>query len=96
MKNTTISRIISVAILAIIGAFINHIDHARSYQMGREAYLAKKADYYDLHLAHPDLIVTHAIVSLILIGIYFAVYELIAFVVLKILERINVNDSNSL
>ncbi len=61
--------------------------------MGREAFLAKEAVRYDHdnHLsAHPSiLLICSVIVSLFLYGILFAVYEFIAFVVLKILERIN-------
>ncbi len=58
-------------------------------QMGREAYLAKQAARYDRDFANPHSIVLYVIVCLIFIGICLAAYELIAFVVLKILERIN-------
>ena len=57
--------------------------------MGREAFLAKETARYDRDFANPHSIVIEVIAGLILIGICLAAYELIAFAVLKILERIN-------
>ena len=57
--------------------------------MGRDAFLAKEAARYDRIFAHPVSVVIDVIVGLFLLGVLFVTYELIAFVVLKILERIN-------
>jgi hypothetical protein len=87
--NRTLSKIISAGILAVIAGFVSHIAHVKGGQMGREAFLAKEAARYDRYFANPPSIVIEVIVCLILIGICLVAYELIAFVVLKILERIN-------
>lgn len=57
--------------------------------MGRDAFLAKEAVRYDRHFAQPDSIVIDVIAYLFLLGVLLVAYELIAFVVLKILEKIN-------
>ena len=95
MNNKIISRIISVGILAIIATCILHILHAEKFQMGREAYLAEQAAFYDRYYAHSASIAAGALATLSLAGIFYGVYELIAFVVLKILERINAEEPNS-
>ncbi len=95
MSNKMLSRIISIGILAIIAASVIHIAHTKEYQIGREAYLAKEATNYDHHFAHPDSIAGTAIASLFFISAFYAVYELIAFLTLKVLERINADDSKS-
>jgi hypothetical protein len=87
--NRTLSKIISAGILAIVIGCVIHIYHVRGGQMGRDAFLAKEAVRYDRHFAQPDSIVIEVIVCLFLLGVLFMAYELIAFVVLKILERIN-------
>jgi hypothetical protein len=94
MNNKVLGRLISIGILAIIAACVIHIDHTRQYEMGREAFLAKKAAFYDHNYAHPDSTFHNAILSLFILGILYAPYELIAFVALKVLERINADDSN--
>jgi hypothetical protein len=89
MINNVVSRIFSAGILAIIYGCFTHIMDVNKGQMGREAYLAKQAVRYDRDFVQPHSIVFYVIACLILIGICLAAYELIAFVVLKILERIN-------
>jgi hypothetical protein len=91
--NRTLSKIISAGILGIIMGCVMHIIQQENVQMGRETFLAQEAAHYDKEYrlsAHPSItLIFEAIVSLFLYGILFAAYELIAFVVLKILERIN-------
>jgi hypothetical protein len=87
--NRISSRIISAGILAIIYGCITHIIDVSKGQMGREAYLAKQAARYDRDFANPHSIVLYVIVCLILIGIFLAAYEIIAFIILKILDKIN-------
>jgi hypothetical protein len=89
MINNVASRIIAAGILAIIYGCFTHIMDVNKGQMGREAYLAQQAAKYDHDFAQPHSIVIYVIAGLILIGICLAAYELIAFVVLKILERMN-------
>jgi hypothetical protein len=87
--NRISSRIISAGILAIIMGCSMHVYYVHGGQMGRDAFLAKEAARYDRFFAQPGSIVIDVIVSLFLLGVLFVAYELIAFVVLKILERIN-------
>jgi len=87
MNNNKLSRIISAAIIGIVAAIAGNITRANEGDIGRDAYLAKAAATYDRHLAHHHSIVVSAISYLIVIGIIFAVYELIAFAVFKILDR---------
>lgn len=94
MKNNLFSKIISAGIFAIITAIAMHGVHANALQIGKDAWLAKKAALYDRDYSHPDSIIMEIIVGLIIIGIFFALYELIAFVILKILEKVSPSDSN--
>ena len=95
MKNNILSRMISVGILAIIAACADHISHVNAVLMGRDAYLAKQATRYDRNFAHSHSIIITIIACFFLIGISIAVYELIVFVVLKILEKVNAANTNS-
>lgn len=93
MNRKILSKIIAAGILAIIMGCFLHIVQQKNIQLGREAFLAKEAARYDkeFHLsAHPSITLISAVIaSLFLYGILFAAYEIIAFVVLKILEKIN-------
>jgi hypothetical protein len=93
MNQKILSKIITAGMFAIIMGCFLYIVQQENVQMGRAAFLAKEATHYDkeLHLsAHPSITLISAIfVSLFLYGILFAAYELIAFVVLKVLEKIN-------
>ena len=93
MNRKILSKIIAAGILAIIMGCVLHIVQQKNIQLGREAFLAKEAARYDkeFHLsAHPSITLISAVIgSLFLYGILFAAYEIIAFVVLKILEKIN-------
>jgi hypothetical protein len=95
MNNNKLSRIISIGIMGIIAGFGMHIINARNTLMGRDAFLAKEAARYDRHLAHPDSIAVTIIVGLIMSCVYFGLYELLAFVLRKILDKSNANDSGS-
>jgi hypothetical protein len=93
MNRKILSKIIAAGFLAIIMGCVLHIVQQKNIQMGREAFLVKEAARYDkeFHLsAHPGItLVSAAIASLFLCGILFVAYELVAFMVLKILEKIN-------
>jgi hypothetical protein len=89
MINKVVSKIISAGILAVICGCILHLVDAGKGQMGREAYLAGQAARYDRDYAQPHSMIIQVIACLIVIGVCLAAYELIAFVVLKILEKIN-------
>jgi hypothetical protein len=92
MNNNRLSRIVSIGIMGFIAGFFIHSMRAREALMGREAYLAKQAASYDQHAAHPDMLVISIIAGLIMACIYFGIYELLALVVRKILDKINAAD----
>lgn len=92
MNNNRLSRIVSVGIMGLIAGYYIHAMQAREALMGREAYLAKQAAIYDQHAAHPHLLVIPIIAGLIMACIYFGIYELLALVIRKILDRINAAD----
>ena len=93
MNQKILSKIIAAGILAIIMGCVLHIVQQKNIQMGREAFLAQEAARYDreFHLsAHPSItLISAVIVSLVSYGILIVAYEIIAFVILKILEKIN-------
>src|SRR5258708_30636107 len=93
MNQKILSKIIAAGILAIIMGCVLHIVQQKNIQMGREAFIAKEAARYDreFHLsAHPSItLISAVIVSLVSYGILIVAYEIIAFVILKILEKIN-------
>jgi hypothetical protein len=87
MSHNKISRLVSAVIWGVIAACAMHIHHARTMQMGREAFIARQGVLYDRVYTHPHSIFVEVIVCLFLLGIMFVAYELVAFVVLKILEK---------
>ena len=93
MNRKIISKIIAAGILAIILGCALYIAQQENFQMGREAFLAKEAARYDKEFqlsAHPNIFLISAVIgSLFLYGILFAAYELVAFMISKILEKIN-------
>jgi hypothetical protein len=95
MNAAKLSRIVSMGIMGIIAACGLHLIHTREALMGRDTYLTKQAASFDHHAAHPEPIVVTIIVGLIMSYIYFGVYEFVAFVILKILEKTNADKSNS-
>jgi hypothetical protein len=81
--------------MGLIAAFGLHLIHAREALMSRDAYIAKQTASYDRHAARPEHIIVTLIVSLIMSCIYFGVYELVAFIVRKFLEKLNVGDKSA-
>lgn len=71
-----------------------HIDHVRGQQLGRDAFLAKEAARYDHQFAQPMPIIAEIIACLILLCVLLVIYEAMAFVIFKILEKINPSAVN--
>ncbi len=95
MIRSVISKIISVGILSIFVGWLMHIYEVKEGQLGRDAFLTKEAARYDRHFAQPASIIVWVIVSLFMLGVLLVAYELIAFVALKILERIKIRNETS-
>src|SRR5258707_820327 len=56
MKNPLVSRILAIALLAILLAIHYHIGEVSKHDMGKEAYLAKESESYDEHFGSPKII----------------------------------------
>jgi hypothetical protein len=89
------SRIVAVALLGSVAEGIIHAVHTKAYRLGKAAYLATEANNYDRHFAHPDSVVGTAIVSLCFVGMFCAIYEILAICILKILEKLNANNGTN-
>jgi uncharacterized membrane protein YkgB len=87
MKSRIVGRIIAAIILAVLIGLYDHHMHVAGSQMGRDAFIAKETARFDRHFATPDPVVVDVMSSIILFGIFFCVYELIAFVASKILQK---------
>jgi hypothetical protein len=96
MINKIISRIISAGIWAVFLGLLLHMDHVRWNQMGKEAFLAKEAARYDRNFADPVSVIIDVIACLFLLCIFLAIYEAIAFVIFKVLEKINTSANGQL
>jgi hypothetical protein len=94
MINKILSRIISGGIWAIFVGLLMDAYHAHGQQMGKEEFLAKEAARYDRHYMHPGPVILEIIGCMVLFYIIFAIYEAMAFVIFKILEKINPSANN--
>jgi hypothetical protein len=93
MNNKKISRIISVALMGLVTGFGVNIMRAHEDLMSRDAFLAKQAERYDHHAAHPELLVVTIIVGLIMSCAYLSIYELLTLCISKILDKFNTDDT---
>lgn len=82
--------------MALFLGFFLHLSHVRMAQMGKDAYLAKRAAMYDRVYSHPDFIIADVIVFFIFVGIFSLAYEFIAFITVKILEKLNIPSSEEI
>jgi hypothetical protein len=87
MKLTTKARVTSAVLLGVAGGIAHHFYELKEFGIGREAFLAAQAVRYDRveGLHHP---LAAAVVAFVLIaGAVVGSYELLTFVVAKILAR---------
>jgi hypothetical protein len=88
MKLRTIGRIISAVILGVLLAGFAHLEGVKRGQMGRDAFLATQGERFDRHYAKSDPIVVEVFASLIMAGVVFGAYELVAFGISKALKSV--------
>jgi len=88
-----LSRLITLGIFAFFLAAVSHFYHSKVGEQGRDAFLAHQADRFDRFYAHPSSIVLELIAVLFMLGFLFVAYEVVAFVVLKILEQIKTDEA---
>jgi hypothetical protein len=94
MKSRTVGGMISALIFGVLFAGAMHLDHEKTAQRGREAFLAKEAVRFNRHFAKPDPIGIEIFVSVCMSGAVFGAYELVAFGVSKALRSTKANDEN--
>ena len=81
-----IAKLLSISIFAFCLLIYIKQDFAKSALLGKDAYLAHEIRRFDHHITHPplSLFVTGAIA----IFVVFGLYELIVFLLFKIIESI--------
>ena len=86
MKHRLIGRIISGIVLALIVNTACYLDSVHREHIGREEFLARQTARYDRAFAEPTF--THYLIpSLIVLAVLFALYELFAFVIAKLIAK---------
>lgn len=77
------NRVVAVLIVALaFAAYIYH-DESKWSALGRDAFLSHQATRFDQHISHPNMAAL-IIGCPIVIGLLFAAYELLAFLLAKI------------
>jgi len=69
-----------------------HTDNENRAKAGREAFIAKETLRWDQHYANPVSMPTDLIVAFLACGVMFSLYEVLAFGVLLVVKRINVDN----
>ncbi|HEY3762053.1 MAG TPA: hypothetical protein VGN23_09930 [Verrucomicrobiae bacterium] len=93
MSHKLLSKLISLGFWAIIMGLAIHVRHDQLMQMGRDAYLTKRGAVYDHLYSHPDSIIAQTIVGFIMLIFLCLMYELVAFVALKIIQQIDPQEA---
>jgi hypothetical protein len=89
------NRAIAAAILGVMFGWYIHHDYTRWSQLGREAFIAHDVHRFDQYMAVPRPIgLTMFGAVVVAIGL-FGLYELIAFVLSKILRTTTSGGGNS-
>ena len=87
MKPRTIGKLLSAVILGLlVSVAVNHEDGSRQ-QMGREAFLARQAARFDRRNAKPASVAVTLIIGVMMAGVAFGAYELVAFGISKVAEK---------
>ena len=85
MNQQTLSKAISTGILAIPAGLAWQSYFVNLVRNGREAFLARAVVRWNLFSTHQHSIGFRILEMLIVLGVIFALYELVAFCVFKVL-----------
>jgi hypothetical protein len=91
MNHRKLSRWIAAIVMVFVFAFAMYLDEGRRGKMGREAFLEKQAVRYDKFYVNPPL-ATDILGALLVGRIFLAVYEVVAYGTLMLLDRTNPNE----
>jgi len=85
VKPNLTCRMISAVLMGIVlGSYI-HNDYVKWGQRGREAFIAYQTQRFDQHMAHPHPTMATIIAAILFVGVFLAVYEILAFILSRIL-----------
>lgn len=97
MNSYIMSRLIAILLIGILlGVAVYHQrDKARvkAQQLGREDYLARQSLQFDRLSTDSTAITQEAAASVVVSGCLFGVYELVAFGILRILNKASGHDT---
>ncbi len=86
-----LSRSLVILFFAVLGALWIYESTASQSAVDKAAYLASQAAYYEESIAQPGMAIVDAIVMFVMICLLFAAYELVAWLVDRILLQPIVN-----
>ena len=81
-----ITKLLSISIFAICFLIYIKQDFAKCASLGKDAYLAHEIRRFDHYVMHPPL--SLFLTGAIAIFVVFGLYELIAFLLYQVIERI--------
>src|SRR5262249_13300134 len=93
MKPIHLARVLSGILIGMLFGYYIHYDYLRWSQRGREAYLAHQNLHFEKYIATPHPPVTLMIGTVIMMGAFFGMYELLAAIFTRILRALDSNTS---
>jgi uncharacterized membrane protein YjjB (DUF3815 family) len=89
------SELLSAITFGVALGILSFVGHQKWRSLGREAYLAHYAQYFDKHYAHQPSIVASLIAAVILALVVLAIFKCLAFVYSKILSALKSKSATS-
>jgi len=87
MKLDTKARLTAAVLLGLVGGVALRLYNLKNFHMSRDEFLAAQAARYDRLLAvHPSAF-TAVVTAILMVGAAVGLYELLVFVVAKVLTR---------
>jgi hypothetical protein len=87
MKLDTKARLTAAVLLGLVGGVVLRLYNLKNFHMSRDEFLAAQAARYDRLLAvHPSAF-TAVVTAILMVGAAVGLYELLVFVVAKVLTR---------
>jgi hypothetical protein len=95
MKVSTSARLISMALIGVVGGLAVHFNGVKTFQMSRDTFLAEQGARYDQYVtSHPRLL-AGVISGLLMASALFGLYESLVFGVSRLLRTRNGDSSES-
>jgi hypothetical protein len=87
MKSKLIIKFVLLVAYGVLCGLAIHGDHLKWHRLGREAFLSHEAQRFDRYMASPGTGIGFAVVSVIALLVFAALYEGIAFIGAKIISH---------